>query len=108
MIRNTALAYLISATALSVAVLLRWLLDPWLGNDLPLHALYPAVALAVWMSGYRPAMLVAILGYIVCDWLFQAPRGELGIDGIPDLVALGFYVTSCSIIIGFGEAMLRA
>ncbi len=41
-----------SATAaLVLAVLIRWLLDPVLGNALPLATLFAAVAVSVWAAG---------------------------------------------------------
>ena len=46
----------------SAAVGLRWLLDPALGDFLPLATLYGAVILVVWLSGSRPAILAAVVG----------------------------------------------
>ena len=37
--------------ALVAAVLVRWLLDPWMGDALPLVTLFGAVAAAVWVAG---------------------------------------------------------
>ena len=54
---------LLSLAALAAALLLRWLLDPVLGNSLPLVTLFGAVAAAVWLQGPRMAVLVAIAGY---------------------------------------------
>src|SRR5262245_51319146 len=61
----------------ALAVSLRWLLDPWLGDFLPLATLYGGVALAVWFGGYRPALLAMLLGYLACDYLFIPPRGVI-------------------------------
>ena len=69
-----------STAALAAAVFLRWLLDPVMGDTLPLVTLFGAVAAAVWVGGYRPAVVVAVLGYLACDYLFIAPRGGLGLD----------------------------
>jgi PAS domain S-box-containing protein len=92
----------------AVAVFLRGLLDPWLGNHLPLATLYGAVALAVWVGGYRPALLAAALGFLACDWLFVEPRGAFGFYTPRNLIGLGAYLLSCGIIIGFGEALRAA
>ena len=51
-----------------------------MGDALPLVTLFGAVAAGVWMGGYRPAILVAILGYLACSYLFIEPRGRLGLD----------------------------
>ena len=43
-----ALPYLFATAATAAAVGGRWLLDPWLGQDLSLITLFPAVAACVW------------------------------------------------------------
>lgn len=92
----------------ALAALMRWLLDPWLGNHLPLPTLYGAVALAVWLGGYRPALLVVVLGYFACDYLFTEPRGEFHVFDARVFVGLVLYLVSCGIIIGFGEVLRAA
>ena len=86
-------------------MLLRWLLDPLMGDALPLVTLFGAVAAAVWVGGYRPAIIVVILGYVACAYLFIQPRGQLGLDQSGNVVGLVAYLFTCSLIIGFGEAM---
>ena len=88
-----------------MAVLLRWLLNPVLGDYLPLVTLFGAVAVAVWIGGYRPALLVGVAGYVACDYLFIEPRGAVGFKNLRSLVGLLAYLGTSSIIIGFGEAM---
>jgi K+-sensing histidine kinase KdpD len=73
----------------ALAVLVRSLLDPVLGDYLPLATLFGAVAFAVWLGGYRPALVAVVLGYLVCDWLFIAPRGTVLLGDARDLIALG-------------------
>ncbi|HVH29864.1 MAG TPA: PAS domain S-box protein, partial [Vicinamibacterales bacterium] len=103
--RRAAFSHALGIAALAAAVLLRYLLDPWLGNALPLVTLFGAVAAAVWLGGgYRPAIVVAILGYIACDYLFIEPRGRFALGGFGDLIGLLAYLFTCSLIIGFGEA----
>jgi hypothetical protein len=43
----------VSFLTLGTAVLLRWLLDPLMGDALPPVTLFGAVAAAVWLGGYR-------------------------------------------------------
>ena len=72
--RSYLKAHALSLAALVAAVLLRLLLDPLMGESLPLVTLFGAVAAAVWLGGYRPAILVGIVGYLACDYLFIQPR----------------------------------
>jgi len=89
----------------AAAILVRWLLSPWLGNYLLLPPVYGAVALSVWVGGYRPALLAAGLGYLACDWLFIEPAAHFGFYSLPNLIGFGTYALSCLAIISLGEAM---
>jgi PAS domain S-box-containing protein len=105
--RSTAGLYALALTALAAAVLLRFALDPWMGDSLPLVTLFGAVAAAVWIGGYRPAILVTILGYVVCHLAFIQPRGRFDL-GLEHAVGLSAYFFTCAIIISLGEAVRRA
>jgi PAS domain S-box-containing protein len=100
--------YALSLAALVAGVLLRWLLDPVMGDTLPLVTLFGAVAAAVWFSEYRAAIVVALAGYVACNYLFIEPRGVLGLAELDNQVGLAAYVFTCALIIGFGERLRRA
>jgi PAS domain S-box-containing protein len=100
--------YLIAVVATAGMVLLRWLLDPWMGDNLPLVTLYGSVAAAVWAGGYRPAVLATILGFAACNYLFLEPRGTLSIRHSHDHIGFALYLLTCAIIAGFGEALRLA
>jgi len=102
-VRSSLKNYILGFVALATAVLLRWLLDPLMGNALPLVTLFGAVAAAVWLGGYRLAIPVALLGYLACVYLFIPPRGSLDLSR-GDVVGLIAYLFTCSLIIAFGEA----
>src|SRR5215468_8899703 len=89
----------------ALAVLLRWLLHPWLGDQLPFTTLYGAVAIAVWLGGCRPALFVTVIGFLAWAALFIEPRGTFGLDSARSLIGFFAYLCSCAIIVGFGEAM---
>jgi PAS domain S-box-containing protein len=97
--------YGVAVSAVVGAVFVRWLLDPWLGDHLPLVTLFGAVAVAVWFGGYRPALLAVVLGLLACKLLFIEPRGYILLPGARDLIGVLAYLISCVIIIGFGEGM---
>jgi PAS domain S-box-containing protein len=104
-VRGSVTSYGVALVALGAAVLLRWLLDPLMGDALPLVTLFGAVAAAVWVGGYRPAVVNTILGYAACAYLFIEPRGVLGVGSVADAVGFVAYLFTCALIIGFGEAM---
>jgi PAS domain S-box-containing protein len=95
-------AYGWAIALLAAALALRWLLDPLMGGSLPLVTLFGAVAGAVWLGGYRPAIVAAIAGYFACNYLFIHPRRTLAFD-LGDVVGLLAYLFTCSIIIVLGE-----
>ena len=106
---HTALAsYGASALALAVAVLLRWLLDPLLGDAVPFVLLYGAVAAAVWFGGVGPGVMVSLLGYLSSQWLFMPPRGQIALDAPAALAVLAAYLLTCTMVIALGVALRRA
>ena len=106
--KNRAGSYALALAALVAAVLLRQLLVPVMGNTLPLVTVFGAVAAAVWLGGLLPAILVTIAGYLACNYLFIGPRGAINLSSAEDLVGLAAYLFTCSLIIGFGEALRAA
>lgn len=103
-VRSWLKVYTVGLLAVAVAVLLRWVLDPLMGDALPLVTLFGAVAAAVWLGGYRVAIPAALLGYVACHFLFIQPRGEFAVTDTANLVGLIAYLFTCILIIVFGEA----
>ena len=103
-VRNSFAAYGLGLVAVVVAVLLRWALDPLMGDALPLVTLFGAVAAAVWLRGFRLAIPVALIGYAACHYLFIAPRYHFDVADVRNQVGLVAYLFTCSLIIVFGEA----
>jgi signal transduction histidine kinase len=109
MSRIAGLAAYGGAVAVTLTALhLRWVLDPWLGNEIPYATLYGAVAIAVWFGGLGPAVMAMVIGYAIVNVRYIAPLGEIAITGPKDALALGVFALSCSLIIVLGEAMRRA
>src|SRR5215510_4756473 len=98
-VRNLRTAYALGLVAVVLAVVLRWLLDPLMGDSLPLVTLFGAVAASVWLGGYRVAIPVTIVGYAACHYLFIPPRNQLDLTGAAEIVGLVAYLFTCSLII---------
>jgi PAS domain S-box-containing protein len=102
---NQIRGHLIAAGALVLALAVRWALDPYIGDTLPLVTVFAAVACAVWVGGVWTAVWVALTGYAACAWAFIPPR-----DAFPPLSeanVLGFvaYLFTSAAIIAMGQAM---
>lgn len=102
-----ALKYANAAVIAIVAVALRWLLVPLVGPDAPYATVIGAVALAVWMGGWGPATVTAILGLIGTGLVIGRPLGTLPVDSVHTVVGVALYGSTCGLIIGLGEAMRR-
>jgi PAS domain S-box-containing protein len=103
-VRTSLKSYTLGLVALVLAVLLRWALDPLMGDAFPLVTLFGAVAAAVWLGGYRVAIPVTLIGYIACHYLFIEPRGHFDVTNAANIVGLVAYLFTCALIIVFGEA----
>jgi PAS domain S-box-containing protein len=104
---NRYFGYAAAAVFTAIAVGLRWLADPWLGNHVPLAVLYGAIALSVWFGGIGPAVMSASLGYLAIEYFFIEPRGEyLATPG--HALVLAFHLASSGLIIAFGMSVKRA
>jgi PAS domain S-box-containing protein len=105
---STLAKYAGAVVAVVAAVFLRYFLDPWLGDALPLVTLFGAIAAVVATLGWRPAAVTAVLGFVACFFLFMEPRGEVGpVDGRL-VIGIVAYVFTSTVIIAFGEATWRA
>jgi PAS domain S-box-containing protein len=107
-VRRSAVSYGVALLAAALAVALRWLLDPILGDALPFVTLFGAVAAAVWAGGAMPAVLASVGGYLSCNYLFISPRGTVALFDAGNIVGLGAYLFTCALIILIGQAVRAA
>ncbi len=98
-------AYAVAILVTGGMVLLRWLVDRWVGNYVLFAPLLGAVAIAVWYGGYRPALVAMAIGALAYDYLFMEPRGQFKIEQVDDYIDLALFLSTCLIVIGFGQAM---
>ncbi len=97
----------VAATALAVcAVLMRYFLTPWLGGSSRYGMLYGAVAIAVWLGGWRPGVLTAVLGYVLAE-IFLSAESFFPVQP-SDALGLLLYSISCAVIIALGHNLRTA
>jgi PAS domain S-box-containing protein len=99
--------YLAALAAVGVALAARVLLDPWIGSDSATILLCGALAVAVWLGGFKPALLAAVIGYAGSNYLFIS-GGSLSLDGPDDVASLAAYAFSALLIIALGGRMHAA
>jgi PAS domain S-box-containing protein len=91
-------AYLWAIVITGLAAIARAALGPLLGARYPFGTFYAAVALIGWFWGGKPAVLSAILGYLLGASLYLLPRDprlHVAVDPI-ELIA---YITICGTLI---------
>jgi PAS domain S-box-containing protein len=99
--------YALSLGAVAAALLLRGLLNPILGDTLPFVTMFGAIAFAVWVGGYRPAIVAAAVGYVACLYFFIA-QGDAVWKGSADAVGFVAYSFTCALIILLGHVARTA
>ena len=103
--RAIALAF----SALAAALLVRYLLTPWMGVSLPFVTVLGAVAVAVNLGGFRAAIVAVILGYLGAAYMLGPwPSGPLGFAELGGMAGLAAYLFTCTLIIAFGETARSA
>lgn len=103
-------AYLLATLNVGIATLLRWLLDPVLGDEHPLIIYYGALAVTAWYGGWWPAVYSLVLSYFVSDWFFIPPRRELSVLAFKPAhwVGFGSFMVAGTIVAMFSEVAKRA
>ena len=92
------LPYVASLGAVSIGVLIRLMLTPQLGTELPVITLFPVIFLVAFFYGFGPAVLATLVGVLAALQFFMDPPGQLSMTGpVPRLGALLFAVTGIGI-----------
>jgi PAS domain S-box-containing protein len=100
--------YGFAAVMLIGALAFRWSLEPLVRGGVPLAAMYVAVAFSVWYGGWKPAALIAVVGYFGGLFLFLPPRFTFKLWADIGIIRTFLYALSCSIIIYLCESIRRA
>ena len=87
---------------------IRTVLDPLLGDVVPFSTFFVAVLVMGWWGGWRPAVLTAVLSYVVGDYYFVQPRGTLFPRTVPEATACVLFVLVSAAIVCATEQLRRA
>jgi PAS domain S-box-containing protein len=91
--------YLVALLVMGIALSLRAVLDPWLGERVPYITLFGGIIVAAWYGGAGPALAAAAAGWLGAFVFF--------VDTILPLELVA-YALSSLLIAGLGGAMHRA
>jgi PAS domain S-box-containing protein len=101
--------YVLAVGAAIAALMLRGILEPWLGLNNPYHTAWLAVVFAAWYCGLGPSIAATLISGIGVWYWFLPPAGSFAVEDPRTTISglVGFLVFS-SFIIGLGEANRRS
>jgi len=94
--------YAVGIGVLAVALLVRWLLNPLFGRNIPYITLFPAVAFAAWYCGVLVSAVSTGIAAVAAQYLFVSPHSLLPATTEQWLGAAAF-VLVCGILAAMGE-----
>jgi PAS domain S-box-containing protein len=102
--------YAIAALAVLVALLVRLGADAALGDRAPFATFFVAVVLTARLAGFGPAVFALGFGYLLSDWFFVPPRGQLSLlqPATADQVGAAIYLFLGFLVTSLFEAMRRS
>lgn len=89
--RSPGMRYAVAVCAVLVAALVRYAFYGDATNRAVFTFFVPAAMVAVWYGGFGPGMVATVLGLIVGDFFFLAPRYALWPLGIRESLGIGVY-----------------
>jgi PAS domain S-box-containing protein len=104
---GSAFGYLLAVAAASVALYLRYMLNPLLGSDNPYHTVWLAVVFSSWYCGLGPSIVTTVLCMLgVWHWFLPGSPSIGHLDRADAFGLLAFLVFSTAIIV-LGESNRR-
>ena len=106
--RSRRMAYGIGLLATIVAIFLRWHLHGLLGERALYSTVLPAVMIAAYFGGFRPGLMMTLLGALGTNYFVSAPAFTLSPKGTGDSLALILFVLTGTFISVLSESLHRA
>jgi signal transduction histidine kinase len=98
----------LTVLAVLLGLVLRFLIDPWLGDQMPYITFLVSVAVTGLYAGVRPALLSTALGAALAYFFFVPPRYKWGFAGMSDAVGFLAYLTAALAIVVLTRARNKA
>ena len=105
---SAAFRYGIAVFSVGLALWLRLLLDPLVGNGYPFATFFFAILLTTSLGGIRASLLAVVLGGVVADYFLLPPRRSFTLATSDERVGMALYVCTGIGIAALGGAMGRA
>jgi PAS domain S-box-containing protein len=105
---NPVARYSLAFLATAIALVLRLLLTPLLGDTNPYHTLWAAVVFSAWYCGLGPSILSVIAGAWGVSYLFLEPQRSFSVYNSADLFGIAGFVILSGFIVALGEVNRRS
>src|SRR5690606_13023881 len=86
-----AAQHAVAVGAVGVALLLRWLLDATLGNDVPYITVFPALLLLAVTIRPGPFVTASLFAWVGSTFLFVRPRFSLSVAGPSEAAQIALF-----------------
>jgi signal transduction histidine kinase/ActR/RegA family two-component response regulator len=100
-------AYGLAVAAIAITTAARVALDPLLGQSLYYTLYFPAVALVAFTGRLGASLLTTVASAIVANYLFVAPRYQLALVTVNDLVAVVAFLAAGGLIAILADRLYR-
>ncbi|HWR53082.1 MAG TPA: PAS domain S-box protein [Bryobacteraceae bacterium] len=106
--KSSAAGYVWAATGIAIALGIRLLLDPVLGNRIPYATFYLAVTWAAVYAGLGPGMLAYVLSGLAALYFIVPPRHSFVPAGSDNQLGFALYVVVAGLLVCLSELQRRA
>ena len=106
-LKSLARDVVIGLSAAGLALLMRWAIDPLLGDRAPYAPAYIFIVITAWMFSARAAVCTMLAFYPVANYFFVLPRAELNFAAPQDAVGFAINIILATILIFLGSHAKR-
>ena len=92
--KKIVVRYMVALLATVAALLVRLVLNRFLGDYVPYITLFPAVAFCAWYCGVGPSILSGILGLVGLRYWFMPPAHSLRVHGMQQAASIVAFLLS--------------
>jgi len=107
-IRQQATKYALGVLAAIAALLLRRLLDPFLGAENPYHTAWAAVAFSAWYCGMGPAIVTVVITLLGVWYWFLAPYDTFALHSRAQVFGMVGFLAVSAVMVLFAETARRS
>ena len=105
--RSPLFGYLAAVLIVLAAAALRLLLDPYLGDGVPLAFFFIGVTAVAFFGEFGPAVVASALSIVIGRFLFVPPRYAFALRE-SDFVVIVFFTLACGLVIGLATRVNRS